>query len=232
MGCINSTANVEQARNVALQPVRHNPSSQTQTTGSATRQQVRNELAELSRPPSRTSLREGDKYRTLGVIKHYYEMDIGAAGEENAVEYFSSRQRDRHEIKIQDGVMLQKTRDGRWIPMDTNGRHAIFVMNGQGTVYAGDQDFVPKHSSFLAGGPVAAAGTLSVKNGQPQRVTDQSGHYMPPREHSSQFERELRDKGVSSNYYTRYDGKTKAQLEQARVEHERVYPEGVRTKQY
>jgi hypothetical protein len=60
-----------------------------------------------------------------------------------------------------------------------SGRY-IFVMNAAGDVFAGKSIVgVVHHSSFLAGGAVAAAGEISVQNGALQLVTNVSGHYRP-----------------------------------------------------
>lgn len=59
---------------------------------------------------------------------------------------------------------------------------AIFVVSPDGEMYAGDHvegEF--HHSSFLAGGPVMAAGELAVADGELRAITAKSGHYTPSR---------------------------------------------------
>lgn len=58
----------------------------------------------------------------------------------------------------------------------------IFVVSPEGEMYAGkhiEGEF--HHSSFLAGGPVMAAGELVVVNGEVRVITAKSGHYTPSR---------------------------------------------------
>jgi hypothetical protein len=59
--------------------------------------------------------------------------------------------------------------------------HAIFVMDHNGDCYASYTSIVGKihHSTFLAGQPVATAGSMMVRNGQLLEVTRRSGHYRP-----------------------------------------------------
>ncbi|WP_119726298.1 hypothetical protein [Thermomonospora amylolytica] len=53
------------------------------------------------------------------------------------------------------------------------------------------------HSSFLAGGPVAAAGELRVVNGRLGLISDRSGHYQPPPEFRDRVVEMLRQAGVT-----------------------------------
>lgn len=63
--------------------------------------------------------------------------------------------------------------------MAAGGRY-IFVMDGQGRIYAGENFHkVQHHSSFLGGGAVAAAGELQASGGSLTRVSNMSGHYRP-----------------------------------------------------
>jgi hypothetical protein len=52
------------------------------------------------------------------------------------------------------------------------------------------------HSSLLAGGKVAAAGEIEIKQGIIKMVNRESGHYHPEELHLNQFLRELRRRGV------------------------------------
>jgi hypothetical protein len=65
---------------------------------------------------------------------------------------------------------------------------AIFVMDGDGRVYAGQHRVgLFHHSSFLGGAEVAAAGELKVENGKLKEVTAKSGHYEPTPKHTRQL---------------------------------------------
>jgi hypothetical protein len=73
---------------------------------------------------------------------------------------------------------------------------AIFVMTTSGQIYLGDEgaearlsktdqnnpallQWLFKHSTFMAGGEVAAAGEIVFKNGKLVTISDRSGHYQP-----------------------------------------------------
>ncbi|WKB55793.1 hypothetical protein [Eleftheria terrae] len=77
--------------------------------------------------------------------------------------------------------------------------HAIFVMDHNGELYASCDNVVGKfhHSSFLAGAPVAGAGTMKVINGQLQELTRRSGHYRPTEGQHHQVVDNLLRQGVS-----------------------------------
>lgn len=81
---------------------------------------------------------------------------------------------------------------------------AIFVMSGNGTLYAstrhGPGGF--KHSSFLAGNPVAAAGEMVVNKGKLTFINNESGHYTPSGTLVTQALTELRARGLDVNHVT------------------------------
>jgi hypothetical protein len=57
---------------------------------------------------------------------------------------------------------------------------ALYVLSSRGDIYSGQGLFkVFHHSSFLAGGNVAAAGMMSVANGKLEWLSNSSGHYAP-----------------------------------------------------
>lgn len=59
------------------------------------------------------------------------------------------------------------------------GRH-IFVMNAAGQFFAAQaEQWILHHSSFLAGGAVAAAGECRIEDGQLTAISNNSGHYKP-----------------------------------------------------
>lgn len=80
---------------------------------------------------------------------------------------------------------------------ELNG-NAMYVMDPNGKFYAAPQIAARfHHSSFLAGGPVAGAGEMTVKNGQLLRISNSSGHYLPDVIHMVQVLRELSLQGVN-----------------------------------
>jgi hypothetical protein len=71
-------------------------------------------------------------------------------------------------------------------------------MDEHGNLYASNYHARGRfhHSSFLAGGNVAAAGELAVIDGVLQLLTDSSGHYRPARGHTMQAINQLRSMGI------------------------------------
>lgn len=89
----------------------------------------------------------------------------------------------------------------------------LFVMDGEGRVFAGSSAQVDKHSAFLAGAPVAAAGLIVVEAGRLVAVEDESGHYMPPQDYLNQFLTEMVLRGVDRlGVKIVYHGSTKATI--------------------
>lgn len=75
---------------------------------------------------------------------------------------------------------------------------AIFIMNEQGRIYASNERTPGEyhHSTLSGGNPVAAAGELSVKNGELKYVTAASGHYRPDAGHMLNLKLELERQGI------------------------------------
>ena len=74
---------------------------------------------------------------------------------------------------------------------------AIYVMSPSGEMYA-DQHKVGlfHHSSFLAGGDVAAAGEINVVGGKVRRITNKTGHYKAGAEEVWQLLHQFRRRGM------------------------------------
>ncbi len=72
--------------------------------------------------------------------------------------------------------------------------YAIFVMSGDGAIYA-DQHKVSQfhHSSFLAGADAAASGEIKVTTGSLKGITNKSGHYRQGARHLAQVLKELQN---------------------------------------
>ena len=75
----------------------------------------------------------------------------------------------------------------------------IFVMDGDGKIYAGVQDIGRfHHSSFLSGEPISAAGHLYIdENGRLKGFNNATGHYRLPGAANDQFINELSRRKVS-----------------------------------
>jgi hypothetical protein len=119
------------------------------------------------------------------------------------VSWLNARQRAQYEVTIRNGLLY----DARGRPIDTsravsahsgNGT-AIFVLGTDGRVYLSPTHQPGRfhHSSFLAGGDVAAAGELVVSNGRIVGISDRSGHYTPDPLMMRQLMIHLRRNGVS-----------------------------------
>jgi hypothetical protein len=78
-----------------------------------------------------------------------------------------------------------------------NNPDGIYVMDEAGEIYIHTKQ-VGKfhHSSFLAGGPVAAAGEIKIKDGVIKFIDRSSGHYHPEPEHFDQVIEELKSRKV------------------------------------
>ncbi len=139
-----------------------------------------------------------------------HPLDPGFVGEHlpnnhiwgTQVDYLDEHRRRDHQLHVRDGSLYDN--DGR--PFDTSsggsvhsgGGRAIFVMDEHGNIYASNHHAPGRfhHSSFLAGQPVAGAGELRVIDGKLEVLSDQSGHYRPPREFTRQVVEHLRSLGV------------------------------------
>lgn len=78
---------------------------------------------------------------------------------------------------------------------------SIFVMDLNGNVYASKQFkvFLFHHSSILAGRDVAFAGEMQVENGVIKKVTNCSGHYLPPITLAQQLVDSLKKQGYAGD---------------------------------
>lgn len=79
---------------------------------------------------------------------------------------------------------------------------AIFVMGETGDIYIANCHRMGQfhHSSFLAGGPVAAAGEIRIETGVVKLLSRASGHYEPTSAQFTQVMDRLRDQGISASY--------------------------------
>ncbi|TKC87986.1 hypothetical protein FAZ69_17165 [Trinickia terrae] len=122
------------------------------------------------------------------------------AGEEAGTSYgtqvafLDGEQRKAYELKMENGRLIGS--DGR--PFDTRGATttfletqgtAIFAMDAAGRLYAASERVAGQfqHSSFLAGGAVAAAGEIEVHDGVVKFLSGKSGHYRPSPMQIDQF---------------------------------------------
>jgi hypothetical protein len=90
----------------------------------------------------------------------------------------TAQERAPYQIKVENGLILNPMTG---LPDSWKG---LFVMDEQGLLYAMTEAEYANvcHSTFFAGGRVAAAGTLRVKDGILQYIDTGSGHYGLPDE--------------------------------------------------
>jgi hypothetical protein len=151
----------------------------------------------------------GPPYSTTPMLAAYAGEEVaGNSVWGTAVQYLSATERASYALTVKDGRIEDV--DGN--PFDTqdaeslhsaSGR-AIFVLDAGGNLYA-EKDHVMgqfHHSSFLAGGPVAAAGELEVRNGTLTLLSDKSGHYRPQRSYTDQAIDRLAQNGVDFQQVT------------------------------
>jgi len=121
----------------------------------------------------------------------------------STVTYLDDTGRQAYKLTTKNGLLydakgnLFDTAGGSSLHRGGGGR-AIFVMDSTGNIYASNYHGKGKfhHSSFLAGGPVAAAGEISVVRGKLTEITDRSGHYKPAPKFLAQAKDSLSKKGV------------------------------------
>jgi hypothetical protein len=153
----------------------------------------------------------GGKYKTVPMVPEYKNYDF-----RKGTRYFNNEQRGRRELMIRNGIFYRK--QTRQIMKSLNTRNGpqtfVFVMDGNGKIYAElpGRDIHVKnfhHSSFMAGKPVAMAGTLSFNpNGTIASVTTQSGHYRPTKGMIDQVIDRFIQKGVKYPFYVNDMGTT------------------------
>jgi len=110
------------------------------------------------------------------------------------VQYLTPDQAAAFVVHAKDGLLVW----GDESPVRMYEKPVMFSMAGDGTIYATNmhEPGVFHHSSFVAGGPLAAAGELYVEQGRLKAVTDKSGHYVPGRCLTWQFLTELQRIGI------------------------------------
>src|SRR5690349_3863411 len=97
------------------------------------------------------------------------------------IPFYSASERKAFEVTVKNGLLYYR---GQLLNTEHPVAGApkatyIFVMAKDGTIYAAPNGGTERnihHSSFLSGGPAAAAGTIVVVDGVVQRITNKGGH--------------------------------------------------------
>lgn len=139
----------------------------------------------------------------LNPSRHFYPK---------TVHYMSDAERDAHKLVVRDGKLYRA--DGslldttRAATAHSGGGRAMFVMDGEGNVYASNIQEVGRlhHSSFLGGKDVAGAGELGVKDGVLHVISRKSGHYIPEEVHQQQVLDVLGARGLDTSSVIREAG--------------------------
>jgi RHS repeat-associated protein len=159
----------------------------------------------------------------LGLQPRYArEQQEGVEGYGPGTTYLTAEQRAQFEVEVRGGLLylggrLLDTSGGSFMMYEGDagsaeargagalvsrydpGR-AIFVMDPTGRIYVSTIQIVGQfhHSSFMAGGQVAAAGQIAVEQGRITGISRHSGHYQPGEQHLRQFLTELERRGVAN----------------------------------
>ncbi len=173
-------------------------------------------------------------YKTIGMMRNGgMQKDINDHMASNGTLYLLAKERAKYLVTVSTyGRLLQEN-----FLLNTaggNGGAFIFVMDGDGAIYSASKAVVHHHSSFLAGGPVAAAGHWKVEYGKPTWISNSSGHYAPPYDYAQQILDELKKRGVDvTGITTEWTPGTAAQLsaiaKSRNVSFQRLGPKGVET---
>lgn len=140
----------------------------------------------------------GVKYKSIPMNSKYKGEEIGVLVNNVKMnpKYLNAEQLRRFEVEVVGGRLIYKNSKQ---PVDSYGQNTLYVMDEFGKIYAG----LPRnggkfhHSSFFAGGDVAAAGEIRIKNGVIQKIDRNSGHYKPSPSEFNQVLLELKNRGVN-----------------------------------
>jgi hypothetical protein len=142
----------------------------------------------------------------LTVCSQYIGEERGEVFDTKVV-YLDAQQRKAYQLTVQKGLLYDAAGDLFDTSCGTEKKiggekiscgKAIFVMDPDGAFYASNlsEAGVFQHSSFLAGGMVAVAGAIEVREGRLQTIRCCSGHYRPMPLHLDQAADCLISQGV------------------------------------
>jgi hypothetical protein len=132
------------------------------------------------------------KYDKPKAMRGYIGEEEGKHFDGSKVVYLNEVQRLKYKVTVKkDGLLY----DSKGVLI--NNSNGIYVMDEMGDIYIHSKE-VGKfhHSSFLAGGPVAAAGEIKIKDGVIKFIDRSSGHYHPEPQHFNQVLEELKSRNV------------------------------------
>jgi len=133
------------------------------------------------------------EYFGRGVGQEGKAEDLPRAENDTMQYYKNAAERRKFKLSFRNGVAYQTELDGgsgtrKLVVYDTDARGdaiehggSLYVMDGKGHLYVSgkEEEKLLKHSSFLAGEPTLAAGTIRFAKGQLVWISGKSGHYKP-----------------------------------------------------
>ncbi len=127
-------------------------------------------------------------------------LNLGAGG----VKYLrSARDREPYEYVLVGGRLVKKSHPDQLLSTcgmrthERKGGWAIFVVAPSGAIFTNSHTVGRfHHSSFLAGGPIKAAGEWLVKDGKILAISDKTGHYKNGAAHLAAFLAQLHAGGA------------------------------------
>ncbi len=141
----------------------------------------------------------------LDVSREIYHDEYFLRQPSSSIYLTNDDERASYKIRLIDGKFI-KSCSGHYYDTSTEVAHespsaigrAIFVVSLKGEIYSGTKiRNVMQHGSFLAGGPVAFAGTWRIINGDLVEISNYSGHYRTSLKQISVFLNRLASLGVN-----------------------------------
>ena len=139
-------------------------------------------------------------YETRSMQAHFVGEDTkgnGLGNPQGRTVYLDAGQRSQLAIQVKGGLLYLASDSTTPLTI----QEGLYVMDSGGNIYVGDRNLMQKvgitlgkepgvprktarfyflhHSSFLAGGAVAAAGHITVRAGVVTEINNESGHYRP-----------------------------------------------------
>ena len=139
------------------------------------------------------------RYETLELHDKYRGEEDGGGHYKTKVLYLDETARERYLLVVRDGLLYDVQGRKLDAKLGTKGNgFAIYVMDECGTIYVSFEHEAGAfhHSTLVAGGPVAAAGDLSILEGELLEISNSSGHYRPPPPYLEQAISRLKALGV------------------------------------
>jgi len=130
------------------------------------------------------------------------------------VQYLSVEERKQFRLEFADGKLMQ---GGRLLPHIGPGEDPnteieyLYSMDQEGNIYVKQASPMLTckfhHSSFVAGGPIAGAGQIKIRQGKATFIDNCSGHYLPTDDLMDQVLSVLKQQNVEVERVRYYGGR-------------------------